>query len=267
MFTICRTTTSSHLILAIWFQISPLVLRQQHIQWMLHFCPSSSQTSTLCRTRRSSLIVLSPLQECIYISKHVALFFLYFAAFSTSCFGQKTSSLISQQALRWIPIADSLTSNPLNLFRSVFPTPASNENEWMPCSAAKMETGGWCLRAGVGSAASERERLLSILLCLKYFTWFWCLAALTETDAFGQQDFFSLSLTSERLMTTRMLYLSVPDLLSCQGVLVGQLLLMDPGVPKNKQTMKNYCILELFSFNILNISILHAFEKAAAWQT
>lgn len=36
-----------------------------------------------------------------------------------------------------------------------------------------------------------------------------------------------------------MLCLSVPDLLSCQGVLVGQLLLMDPGVPKNRQTTKN----------------------------
>lgn len=120
----------------------------------------------------------------------------YFAelVFSISFLQWKNSSFISQQALRLIPITDSLASKPLNLFHSGFLTTATNENEWMPCSAAKMETGGWCLRAGVSSAASECERLVSIPLCLKYFTRFWCLAALTETDAFGQQVFCLLLL-------------------------------------------------------------------------
>lgn len=41
------------------------------------------------------------------------------------------------------------------------------------------------------------------------------------------------------MRTVRMLRLGVPDLLSCQGVLVGRLLPMDLVVPKNRQTKQS----------------------------
>lgn len=52
-----------------------------------------------------------------------------------------------------------------------------------------------------------------------------------------------------------MLRLGVPDLLSCQGVLVGRLLPMDLGVPKNRQTKQSLLYLS-------NISILYVFRQS-----
>lgn len=129
-------------------------------------------------------------------------------------------------------------------------------------------------------AAGLLERLLSILLCLECFTWFWCLAALTWTDAFGQQAFFfSPPFTAEWLIAALMKSQKGP----WEGsILVRQTYSLARGsrwasfswwtwrsLKIGKQQKKiNYCIINLFSFIVLNISIfLYVFEKASQWQT
>lgn len=65
-------------------------------------------------------------------------------------------------------------------------------------------------------------------------------------------------------MTIRGLHLSAPDLLSCQGVPVVQLLLMDLEVPKkNEKTAINKNVFSLIHFILLNMQILYVFENAA----